>query len=82
MGSPLVKNLADDILTLLKVFIAAIIGFFILANCFGIAHWNMVLFAVFLLLNIIFSTLIAVMMMILVIMIGEYIWLRFKQLFD
>ena len=76
------NSLADDILMIVKVFAAAVAGFFILAGCFGISHWNSVLFAILILINIFLSTLIVITIMILVIMLGELIWLKFKQFFD
>ncbi|TSC83064.1 MAG: hypothetical protein G01um101419_336, partial [Parcubacteria group bacterium Gr01-1014_19] len=71
-----------DILTLLKVFIAVTLGFFLMATWFGISHWNEVLFAILLLMNIALSTLMAVIVMIMVITLGEWIWLKIRQFFQ
>ncbi|MEK7641217.1 MAG: hypothetical protein AAB389_04460 [Patescibacteria group bacterium] len=79
-GLPM-NDFANDILTLVKVFTAAILGFFLMATWFGISHWNTVLFAILLMINITLSTLMAVMVMIMVIALGEWIWLKIKQFF-
>ncbi len=75
------NDFVKDILTLLKVFTAATLGFFLMATWFGISHWNAVLFAILLLINIALSTLMAVMVMIMVITLGEWIWLKIRQFF-
>lgn len=70
-------DFSEDLLTIAKVFAAAIAGFLVLATFFGLGEFNTILNALMLLLNICLSTLIAVGVMILLITLSG----RFFRLF-